>query len=89
MSLFLPLNPSSLAIIFRRLAWGRRRAAPGEPAPPLPPKTAGPSIDEEFDDSLALPYPYFFIYDTREQSLKEAELRNKSQTFAPPPGPPA
>ncbi|PVG02071.1 S-adenosyl-L-methionine-dependent methyltransferase [Serendipita vermifera] len=73
-----------------RLAWGRRRAGEGEPAPPLPPLLAvsnDPSDEEALAAALRPPYPYFFVYDSQEISQEQAALRNKDKTVELPPIP--
>ncbi|CAG8733878.1 2591_t:CDS:2, partial [Acaulospora colombiana] len=73
-----------------RLAWGRRRAAEGEPAPPLPSLPAAstdPSDEEALAAALRPSYPYFFVYDSQEVSLEQAALRNQDKTVELPPLP--
>lgn len=65
------------------LAWGRRRAAPDQPAPPLP----KPESTEDDDDTV-IPYPHFYIYNTPEEALAEVEIRSKTLNFPVPPLPP-
>ncbi|CCA67105.1 hypothetical protein PIIN_00939 [Serendipita indica DSM 11827] len=64
-------------------AWGRRRAAENEPAPPLSP--IAPSTIAGADPTLR--YPHYYIYQTREESLCEAALRNRGKDCEPPPLP--
>ncbi|KAG8813304.1 hypothetical protein FRC18_002574, partial [Serendipita sp. 400] len=66
-------NKMSLRI---RLAWGRRRAEPGKPAPPLP--ELPPASDPE-DTPGRRNFPYFFVYDTQEESKKQAAIRNQDK----------
>ncbi|KAG8823120.1 hypothetical protein FRC17_009398, partial [Serendipita sp. 399] len=70
-------NKMSLRI---RLAWGRRRAGPGLPAPPLPElsTTASSSADAE-ETSGRRYFPYFFVYDTQEESQEQAAKRNRDK----------
>lgn len=71
-----------------KIAWGRRRAAPGEPAPPLPdiPVTASNAEDEEIQE---VPYPYLYVYNSKEESLRADEewIRGR-EAFPEPEGPP-
>lgn len=69
-----------------RLAWGRRRAAPNQPAPPLPALLTITAEDAEGSTSSSPPnlYPLYYVYDTKGQSLAEAELRNRNKDFIPP-----
>ena len=61
----------------RQLAWGRR--AGGDSSSPLPTQS---------DTTPAIPqYPHFHIYNTREESLREAELRNRNKDLPVPPLP--
>lgn len=66
-----------------RLAWGRRRAAPGEPAPPLPVPSSSPG-----GPSSGTSYPFFYVYDTKEDALRQTKSRNRNKNILPPPGPP-
>lgn len=69
-----------------RVAWDRRRAAPGQPAPPL--SLVYTTIVEEDPHLLTIPYPFFYLYNTREQALAETTLRKRSKEgFVPPPLP--
>ncbi|CAG7852550.1 SubName: Full=Related to methyltransferase {ECO:0000313/EMBL:CCA71907.1} [Serendipita indica DSM 11827] len=68
-------------------AWGRRRAGPGEAAPPLPSSSSKADIKENLRSSLP-PYPYFDVFQTKEQAKEAYERRNKTKTFTPPPNPP-
>lgn len=86
-----------------RLAWGRRRAAPDQPAPnlssntslhsahvTLPAQTAINDRQEGKEDlfPLTLPYPLLYIYNTREEAINEAKLLKASKNgFVPPPLP--
>lgn len=76
------------------VAWGRRRAAPGEPAPPLSapsPRTRGDAEEEEehhLEPHRAhIPYPNYYVYKTQEHSLRQAAYRNKQKNIPPPPLP--
>lgn len=68
-----------------RYAWGRRRGADGS-APSLPPS---PKYSPELGSEAAhiSPWPYYFIYTTREQALREMQRRNEGKDITPPPGP--
>jgi hypothetical protein len=57
------------------MAWGRRRAAPGAPAPPLQPEPQ--LVDGSFTHMPHSPFPFYFVYDTRAESLEQAALRNR------------
>lgn len=72
-----------------RYAWGRRRAAENEPAPPLPSVPKPTPAEAEAESTLQ--YPHHYVYKTREESLAEAALRNRGKDCTPPPlpkGPP-
>jgi len=61
-----------------RIAWGRRRAAEGEPAPVL-------QAVEQDPEALSRPkYPYFRVYDSEEEALAQAALRNRDQPAVSP-----
>jgi len=63
-------------LLFRfRLAWGRRRAGPGLPAPTL--------LLEEGEP--ATKYPLYDVYDTPDQAGAAALIRNRSKDIPPPP----
>ncbi|PVG04486.1 S-adenosyl-L-methionine-dependent methyltransferase [Serendipita vermifera] len=66
-----------------RLAWGRRRANIGEPAPPLPALQAA----EPRQNATFAPYPHYYVYDTREESVAEATIRNSTKNLPIPPLP--
>lgn len=66
-----------------RIAWGRRRVADNEPAPPLPTLTE-PPVDGEFGHNSHTSFPYYYVYQTQEESLEKATLRNKDQPEAVP-----
>ncbi|CCA71910.1 hypothetical protein PIIN_05845 [Serendipita indica DSM 11827] len=68
-------------------AWGRRRAAPGKPAPPLPPVSPSTEREDDLPSSLP-PYPFFDLFESKEQAKESYERRNKSKTYTPPPNPP-
>jgi hypothetical protein len=63
------------------LAWGRRREAENGSAPPLA------TIDEDVDSSLRPKYPYFYIYDSQEESLAQAATRNRDKPMVAPSHP--
>ncbi|CAG7854155.1 SubName: Full=Uncharacterized protein {ECO:0000313/EMBL:CCA67105.1} [Serendipita indica DSM 11827] len=66
-----------------RYAWGRRRAAENEPAPPL---LSVPTPTPATTDARRIfRYPHFYIYKTREESLAAAALRNRGKDCTPPP----
>lgn len=72
----------------RMLSWGRRRVAPGKPAPSLPASTLAPRGLEDNDDRIKTPYPHFYIYHTQEQARQEAGLRKKLKKIELPAGAP-
>ncbi|CAG8687423.1 17068_t:CDS:2, partial [Acaulospora colombiana] len=59
-----------------RFAWGRRRAAPNEPAPVLP--SQGTAY-ESVTPNKAKEYPLWHVYDTKEKSLEQNALRNRGK----------
>jgi hypothetical protein len=61
-----------------RLAWGRRRGGPALAAPALPEASGGdgPSVGQ---------YPFYEVYDTKEQALAAAAIRNQGKDIPPPP----
>lgn len=69
-----------------KLAWGRRRAAPGEPAPPLPEVPVSTSGKDGIQE---VPYPFLYVYNSKEESLKADEewIRGRGN-FVEPEGPP-
>lgn len=64
-----------------RIAWGRRRAGENMPAPPLPAVTA------ESDALSPAHYPYYQLYNTREESLAQAAVRSVGKDLPPPAHP--
>lgn len=68
-----------------RLAWGRRRAAPNEPAPSL--FSMPPGSEREDESFMVDPYPYYYVYDSKEQALEQAALRNREKQGGLPPLP--
>ena len=56
-----------------RIAWGRRRAAENESAPPLP------VVEEDADASSRPKYPFFYVYNSQEESLAQAAARNRDK----------
>lgn len=62
-----------------RLAWGRRRSGPNAPAPPLPsPVVSAHATDgEENISSSEIPYPFYYIFDSKEVAMEQAALRNR------------
>ncbi|KIM23714.1 hypothetical protein M408DRAFT_27671 [Serendipita vermifera MAFF 305830] len=66
-----------------RIAWGRRRAASGSPAPPLP-----KVVLEDTSESIAMGgYPFYEEFDTEEQALAAAVIRNRPKDIPAPPLP--
>ncbi|KIM19538.1 hypothetical protein M408DRAFT_334364 [Serendipita vermifera MAFF 305830] len=65
-----------------RIAWGQRRNEEGPLAPPIP------SIINE-DSPVESAYPYYYIYTTEEESLRETVLRNRGKDLPEPPLPTA
>ncbi|KIM19455.1 hypothetical protein M408DRAFT_83534, partial [Serendipita vermifera MAFF 305830] len=61
-----------------RLAWGQRRSEQRSLATPVPSSTNDAS-------SLETVYPYYYIYTTQEESLREAALRNRGKDLPEPP----
>jgi len=61
-----------------RLAWGRRREGPTLAAPALH------KIGSE-DGPIVNPYPFYEVYDTKEQALAAAAIRNQGKDIPPPP----
>jgi len=57
------------------MAWGRRRTAPGAPAPPLRPVPE--PVDGSFGHMAHNTFPFYFVYDTQEESLEKARERNQ------------
>ncbi|KAG8823122.1 hypothetical protein FRC17_009400 [Serendipita sp. 399] len=57
-----------------RLAWGRRRLGPGKPAPPLPTV----QLDDSNSPSRRY-FPYFFVHDTKEESIRQTANRNRDK----------
>jgi hypothetical protein len=71
-----------------KLAWGRRRAFDGGPAPPLPNTlTTNLPNKEIYGSDIYLPYPYFFIYDSQKVSREQIDMRNKDRMIVLPPPP--
>lgn len=64
-------------------AWGRRRVAPDEAAPPLPELQATPEDEHE----MVTPYSHFYVYNTPEEALAETERRSRSMLNFPPEPP--
>lgn len=84
------MNDTKRPIFFRvRMAWGRRRANPGQPAHSLsftasesatPTNGASDNTREEENLSeLSASYPWLYIYDTPEQAAAAAARRNASR----------
>lgn len=70
-----------------KLAWGRRRANHGGPAPTLPnlpPMTRNFSNEATCMPKKYPPYPYFFVYDSQEVSQKQIAMRNSDITMELP-----
>lgn len=65
------------ALLRIRIAWGRRRAEPDCPAPPLP------EAELSTEGSLAK-YPFYYVYDTQEQTLNETKERNRDKPTTEP-----
>jgi len=61
-----------------RIAWGRRRAAEGEPVPPL----SSPKEDEEVFSRPR--YPYYQVYNTQEEALAQIAVRNRDKNLPAP-----
>ncbi|CAG7849049.1 SubName: Full=Uncharacterized protein {ECO:0000313/EMBL:CCA67102.1} [Serendipita indica DSM 11827] len=70
-----------------RYAWGRRRAANGS-APSLPPSPKHSPGSESEAGSISA-WPYYFVYTTREEAIKEMQVRNEGKDITPPPSPAA
>ncbi|KAG8791092.1 hypothetical protein FRC16_000605 [Serendipita sp. 398] len=64
-----------------RYAWGRRRAGENQPAPAL---ATPPGIHA---DDPEVPYPHFYVYGSKEESLAETKLRNRGKDLPVPPLP--
>lgn len=62
-----------------RLAWGRRRSGPNAPALPLPsPVVLAHATDgEENISSLEIPYPFYYVFDSKEVAMEQAALRKR------------
>jgi hypothetical protein len=60
-----------------RIAWGRRRAAEGEPAPPL-------SNVEDEETFSRVRYPYYQVYNTQEEALAQTAIRNRGKDLPTP-----
>ncbi|KAG8830080.1 Slx4p interacting protein [Serendipita sp. 399] len=92
------LNSSKLHMWSRtRLAWARRREAPGKPAPPLP---SVDILEEEGSKIVVQPaldpvdsktggplrdYSFFHLYRTQEECIAAAKFRNESLGQVPVP----
>lgn len=63
----------NLTLKYSVYAWGRRRAAHDEPAPPLPLLASSAAIER---DSMP-PYPHYYAYKTQEEARSAAALRNQ------------
>ncbi|KAG8821022.1 hypothetical protein FRC19_008301 [Serendipita sp. 401] len=61
-----------------RYAWGRRRARGNQPAPAL---ATPPGIHA---DDPEVPYPHFYVYGSKEESLAETKLRNRGKDLPVP-----
>jgi hypothetical protein len=57
------------------MAWGRRRAAPGDPAPLLPAFSSTKGGQEE----VVPRYRHFYVYETSQEAISEMELRNDNK----------
>ncbi|PVG04206.1 S-adenosyl-L-methionine-dependent methyltransferase [Serendipita vermifera] len=66
-----------------RLCWGRRRAGPNSPAPPLP------VLSEAHLNSIRSSRPVFTyeVYNSQEEAFEKAALRNRGKDISPPPLP--
>jgi len=64
-----------------RLAWGRRRLSENESAPPLP------VIEEDAEASSRPKYPFFYVYNSQEESLAQAAARNRNKPLVAPSHP--
>jgi len=62
-----------------RVAWGRRREGPTLPAPALPHIT---STDTKERNTVS--YPFYEIYDSEEQALAAAAIRDQGKDIPPP-----
>ena len=70
-----------------RLAWGRRRAAGEERAPPLPQLSSAAELAGDEADSETTPYPFLYIYDSPAIAMEQKLLRNRDKTVQLPPLP--
>ena len=64
------------------MAWGRRRAGPGLPAPPLP--EGNFLTEEEIQTTI---YPFYEVFNTPKRALEAAEVRNRRKNIPAPPPP--
>jgi hypothetical protein len=61
-----------------RLAWGRRRDGPSLAAPALP------EINSE-EGQIGSKYPFYEVYETKEQALAAAARLGQGKDIPPPP----
>jgi hypothetical protein len=64
-----------------RLAWGRRRQGPNLPAPEIVTMSKG--------ESQSGRYPLYEIFETQEQAMAAAAIRNRGKDIPVPPIPSA
>jgi hypothetical protein len=62
-----------------RLAWGRRRQGPNLPAPEIIPVSK--------EENLPGRYPLYEVFDTQEQAMAAAAIRNRGKDIPAPPIP--
>lgn len=63
-----------------RFAWGRRREAPGRPAPPLP-----EDIPKAKDDRKPTDYLLYEEFNTPEEAAAAKVIRDRGKDVPPPP----
>lgn len=61
-----------------RFTYGRRRAGPDEPAPPLPSPSPSSEAASFGQDSSLVKYPYITFFNTAEEAARNVEARREA-----------